>query len=182
MITPVALICHKRPEHTARALERIAAVKPPRFIVISDGPRSAAEREAVGATRALVERLPWKTDLVREYTDENLGCPQRTCTGLDTAFHLFEEVIILEDDTLPDLSFFPYCGDLLVASPWANLVKNIGFGEDAALTADQNPLADRPTEPVSFPLRHPPLELDLALRESDVQELDAAFYRYGFSR
>jgi hypothetical protein len=34
-------------------------------------------------------------------------------SGLDWVFSLFEEAIILEDDCLPDPSFFPFCEELL---------------------------------------------------------------------
>lgn len=40
--------------------------------------------------------------------------------------------------------------------PNANLVSNIGFGSAATHTSEESPLADLPTEPMSFPLSHPP--------------------------
>jgi hypothetical protein len=38
---------------------------------------------------------------------------QRVVSGLNWAFSLVEEAIILEDDCLPDATFFPYCEELL---------------------------------------------------------------------
>ncbi|MED6334929.1 MAG: hypothetical protein VYE81_05970 [Planctomycetota bacterium] len=133
MDTPIFLTCHTRPERTARVLERIADARPRALFVASDGPRNDGEREAVEATRALFERLPWKTELVRDYAEQNLGCPRRTCSGLDSALRLFDEVIVLEDDTLPDPSFFSYCEALLARyrdEPRVMQIKGTCFHED----------------------------------------------------
>ena len=46
----------------------------------------------------------------------------------------------------------------LCINPSVNLVSNIGFGPDALNCKDpHDPLANVPTEPMAFPLRHPPL-------------------------
>lgn len=46
--------------------------------------------------------------------------------------------------------------DALCATPATNLVSNIGFGEGAASFVDpNNPMANRPTVGMTFPLRHP---------------------------
>ena len=42
-----------------------------------------------------------------------MGCRRRVISGLDWVFSLVEEAIILEDDCLPDPSFFPFCTELL---------------------------------------------------------------------
>ena len=40
--------------------------------------------------------------------------------------------------------------------PNINLVSNIGFGKDATFTQVKTPVADLPTEAITFPLSHPP--------------------------
>ena len=47
------------------------------------------------------------------YSDTNLGCAKRVQTGLDYVFENENMAIILEDDTLPDPSFFNFCEELL---------------------------------------------------------------------
>lgn len=47
------------------------------------------------------------------YSDTNLECAKRLQTGLDYVFENEKKAIILEDDTLPDISFFKFCEDLL---------------------------------------------------------------------
>ena len=43
----------------------------------------------------------------------NLGCRKRISSGLDWVFEQVEETIVLEDDCLPDPSFFRFCEELL---------------------------------------------------------------------
>ena len=42
-----------------------------------------------------------------------MGCKERVATGLDWVFSIVEEAIILEDDCLPDPTFFRFCQELL---------------------------------------------------------------------
>ncbi len=46
-------------------------------------------------------------------SEDNLGCDRRIASGLDWVFGHTDRAIILEDDCLPDPSFFPYCQELL---------------------------------------------------------------------
>lgn len=112
MSAPVLLIIYKRPDLTRRALEVIAAAQPFRLFVAADGPRSAAEAEACRAARAVVDDFT-ACEVVRNFADENLGCGIRVHTAIDWAFTLAEELIILEDDCLPNASFFRFCNEML---------------------------------------------------------------------
>jgi hypothetical protein len=113
--TPVALLLFRRPEMTARVFEAIRETRPPKLFLVADGPRPGNDEEALGCeeARAVVERVDWDCDVVREYADENLGLKRRIPSGLDRVFTEVEEAIILEDDCLPHPSFFPYCEELL---------------------------------------------------------------------
>jgi hypothetical protein len=113
--TPVAFLIFNRPETTARVFAEIARARPPKLLVVADGPRAArpAEAEACRATRAVVERVDWDCEVLTNYADENLGCRRRVSTGLEWIFREVEEAIILEDDCLPHPSFFPFCEELL---------------------------------------------------------------------
>jgi hypothetical protein len=113
--TAVALLLFRRPEETARVFERIREARPRRLFLIADGPRSGDEEEARDCerARAVVERVDWPCDVVRDFADENLGLKRRIPSGLDRVFGEAGEAIILEDDCLPHPSFFPYCQELL---------------------------------------------------------------------
>ena len=113
--TPVALLLFRRSEETARVFERIRQARPRKLFLIADGPRPGNQEEARSceAARAVVERVDWPCDVVRDFAEENLGLKRRIPSGLDRVFGEVEEAIVLEDDCLPHPSFFPYCEELL---------------------------------------------------------------------
>jgi hypothetical protein len=128
LTTPVVLIIFKRPELTARVVHALAAVKPRTLLVVADGPRPdrADEREACAAARAVIDRVDWPCEVIRHYSDVNLGCGICPGRGITWAFSLVEEAIVLEDDTIPVPSFFRYCGDLLEKYRHDDRVMHIG--------------------------------------------------------
>lgn len=114
---PVVLIVFNRPEVTRRVLYEIAAAKPTELYIIADGPRSHApeDQSTCEKTRAIVSNsnIDWDCQVYRNYSDVNLGCRQRVVSGLDWVFSQTEAAIILEDDCLPEPSFFSFCSELL---------------------------------------------------------------------
>lgn len=113
--TPIAFCIFNRPALTCRVLEVIAQAKPRRLLVIGDGARANRpdEAELVQQTREVIKNVNWDCDVQVNYAAQNMGCKKRIASGLDWAFQQSEELIILEDDCLPDPSFFSYCQDLL---------------------------------------------------------------------
>ena len=112
---PVAFFVFNRPDTTALVFEAIRQAAPPRLLVVADGPRPdhPGEAERCAAVRAIVAGVDWPCDVSFNFSDINLGCRRRVSTGLDWVFESVEEAIILEDDCLPDQSFFPFCAELL---------------------------------------------------------------------
>jgi hypothetical protein len=115
MHTPVALLIFNRPELTEQVFAEIARARPAKFLVIADGPRpdQKGEAERCAATRAIIERVDWECEVLKNYSDVNLGCGGRPATGIRWVFEQVEEAIILEDDCLPHPTFFRYCEELL---------------------------------------------------------------------
>jgi len=113
--TPVAFFLFRRPDVTARVFAAIAAARPRTLLLVSDGPRPdrAGEAELVARTRSLIDRIDWGCEVRTNFATENLGCKKRFVTGLAWIFKQTEQAIILEDDCLPDPSFFPFCETLL---------------------------------------------------------------------
>jgi hypothetical protein len=113
--TPVALFVFRRPETTRRVFESISRVRPTRLLLIADGPRSDREGEADDCrqVREIVTKVDWPCELSTNFAENNLGCQERMISGINWVFSLVEEAIILEDDCLPDLSFFQFCQELL---------------------------------------------------------------------
>lgn len=90
--------------------------RPPRLLVVADGPRDTHPEDSLktAEVRNLIERgVDWDCEVVTNYSDKNLGCARRVASGLDWAFSKEERLIVLEDDCLPDFSFFRFCDELL---------------------------------------------------------------------
>ena len=113
MNAAVLLIIYKRPELTRRALALIAAAKPSRLFVAADGPRNEAEADACRAARLAVTEFEGDCELVTDFAEGNLGCGIRVHTAITWAFTMTEELVILEDDCVPNASFFRFCDELL---------------------------------------------------------------------
>lgn len=113
--TPVIFLIFNRPDTAARVFETIRQARPSLLIVIADGPRKDVDGDDARcrAARAIVDRVDWPCEVVRQYSETNLGCRRRVSSGLTCAFEMVEEAIILEDDCVPDPSFFRFCEELL---------------------------------------------------------------------
>ncbi|MBW4651339.1 MAG: glycosyltransferase family 2 protein [Kastovskya adunca ATA6-11-RM4] len=113
--TPVAFVIFNRPHTTEKVFEAIRQAKPPKLLVIADGPREdkPGEAEKCAAARAIIEQVDWDCEVLKNYSDVNLGCGRRPSSGFDWVFDTVEEAIILEDDCVPDPTFFRFCEDLL---------------------------------------------------------------------
>ena len=112
--TPVVLIAFNRPRLTRRTLEAIREAKPEELYLVADGPRSDRREDAdlCAAVRAELEGVDWQCEVNRKFSELNLGCEANVELGLDWVFSHVERAIILEDDCIPDPSFFPFCEEL----------------------------------------------------------------------
>lgn len=114
--TPVALFIYNRPSKTERVLDQISTAEPQRLLVVSDGPQSqdASDIKRCERTREVVrDGVDWKCDVAWNTTDTNMGLKHRFVTGLRWIFQREHEAIILEDDCVPNESFFNFCSVIL---------------------------------------------------------------------
>lgn len=111
--TPIVFLIFRRPDLTAQVFEQIRAARPAKLLVVADGPRNAEEAPLCEQARKVTEQIDWDCEVLRNYSDINLGCRERMASGLTWAFEQVEAAIILEDDCLPHPSFFRYCETLL---------------------------------------------------------------------
>ena len=113
--TPVAFLIFNRPDTTATVFEAIAKARPATLLVVADGPRASrpGEEELCAAARAVIDRVDWPCRVLTNFSNHNLGCRGRVSSGIDWVFSLVEEAIFLEDDCLPDPTFFPFCEQML---------------------------------------------------------------------
>lgn len=112
---PVCLLIYHRPELTQRVFDAVRIARPRTLLVVADGPKPDDTVDAMlcQAARAVVDQVDWECEVLTDFAPTNLGLRVRVSSGLSWVFEQVEEAIILEDDCLPDSSFFPYCAELL---------------------------------------------------------------------
>jgi hypothetical protein len=112
---PVVLFLFNRPEMLACVIDVLRRVRPRLIFVVADGPRPDYPQDAArcSASRTIVERLDWSCHVVRDFAETNMGCDARIITGLDWVFREVSEAIVIEDDVVPDASFFSWCARML---------------------------------------------------------------------
>jgi hypothetical protein len=113
--TPVALVAFNRPDTTRIVMAEIRKAQPAKLLLIADGPRPdhPEDYEQCAATRAVMEEVDWDCEVLRNYSELNLGCGLRPASGFDWVFQNVTEAILLEDDCVPDSTFFRFCDELL---------------------------------------------------------------------
>lgn len=113
--TPILFLIFNRPSTTKRVFEQISKIKPKLLFIAADGPRNnyPDDIEKCQQTRKIVEKIDWDCEVKTLFRDKNLGCKYGVSAAIDWFFENVDEGIILEDDCLPDPSFFSFCQSLL---------------------------------------------------------------------
>ena len=114
-ISPILFLIFNRPETTKKVFSAIKEVQPPRLYIAADGPRSEQPDEAdhCELARTIATKVDWDCEVKTLFRDQNLGIRIAVSQAIDWFFEQEPEGIILEDDCLPDQSFFWFCKELL---------------------------------------------------------------------
>lgn len=112
---PVLFLVFNRPDLARRVFARIREARPARLFIAADGPRPGRpdDVEACRESRLLAERVDWPCEVSTLFRETNLGCRAAVSSAISWFFERVEAGIVLEDDCLPDPSFFPFCSELL---------------------------------------------------------------------
>lgn len=113
MKTPVLLLMFNRPDTTARVFDAIRKAKPSKLFIAADGARNDAEWDLCNKTRDVVKNVDWECEVHTLFRDKNLGLGNGMDSAISWFFDNVEQGIILEDDCLPDPSFFTFCENML---------------------------------------------------------------------
>jgi|SaaInlStandDraft_4_1057021.scaffolds.fasta_scaffold22596_2 hypothetical protein len=114
--TAVLFLVFNRLDVTKQVFESIRAAKPPRLYIAADGARETREGEeqkVKDVRKYITSNIDWKCKVKTLFREENLGCTIAVSGAIDWFFENEEMGIILEDDCIPDISFFAYCNFLL---------------------------------------------------------------------
>ena len=113
--TPILFLIFNRPDTTRIVFNRIREIRPERLYVAADAPREGRVKEIAlcEEARRIIDDVDWPCEVKTLFRDRNLGCKQAISSALTWFFEQEERGVNLEDDCLPDLTFFPFCEELL---------------------------------------------------------------------
>jgi hypothetical protein len=114
-LIPVLFIIFNRPDNTQRVFNAIRKARPARMFVAADGPREdrPGEVEKCQACRAIIDQVDWDCEVCTNFRELNLGIKIGVTSAINWFFQNVENGIILEDDCLPNSSFFIFCQIML---------------------------------------------------------------------
>lgn len=114
--TPVLLVAFNRPEALKTTLHSVLSVRPSKIYVSVDGPRKthSDDNHKISAIREILkERMDQQCQIVTKFNNQNLGCAKAVTSAIDWLFEFESSGIILEDDCVPDHTFFEFCTQML---------------------------------------------------------------------
>jgi len=129
--TPILLLVFNRPEQALLVFRQIRLQQPEQLFIAADGPRADRPEEAAlcEATRtAVLNGIDWPCKVETLFRPHNLGCGKAVSTAIDWFFGHVEEGIILEDDCVPDPTFFSFCTAMLTKYRLSPNIMHINAG------------------------------------------------------
>ena len=170
----VLLITFNRPDATSRVFAAIRQSKPQTLYIASDGPRPTVQGEysrVQNLRQHILGGIDWPCQVKTLFRDKNLGCGRSVSEAISWLFASESHGIILEDDCVPDQSFFPFCAELLHHYRNEPQIMHI---------AGTNSLTKRNTPDFSYEFARTPLVWGWATWARAWQEYDLSFstWRY----
>jgi acetyltransferase-like isoleucine patch superfamily enzyme len=113
--TPILFLIYKRPSTTQKVFDAIRAARPKKLFVAANGPNPEKESdyEKCEETRNIIKQVDWDCELITLFRSNHLNVGLSVSSSITWFFEQVEEGIILEDDCLPNTTFFRFCEELL---------------------------------------------------------------------
>jgi hypothetical protein len=125
---PVLFIIFNKTEETKRVFDVIRSQEPEFLFIAADGPRPDRPYEIEKCEyirRWAIENIDWDCEVKTLFREENIGCGRGPSEAISWFFEHVDEGIILEDDCLPNGSFFRFCEENLVKYRFDNRISII---------------------------------------------------------
>jgi hypothetical protein len=114
--TPILFLIFNRPDTSKKVFEAIKQIRPSDLFIAADGPRSNHVNDATLCKQVreeVMSSIDWKCNVHTLFRDENVGCGRAVEQAITWFFEHVGQGIILEDDVLPDKTFFYFCEEML---------------------------------------------------------------------
>ena len=112
---PVLFLGFNRPDLASIVLGRLRECGVRKLFVALDGPRAGNNSDAhlCAEMKSLIDNIDWVDEKVILNRSVNLGCGRAVSEAITWFFQHVDRGIIVEDDCLPDPSFFTFCEEML---------------------------------------------------------------------
>jgi len=112
---PILFLVFNRYETTFQVFETIKKERPKKLYIAADGPRNNVKDDLNKClkVREIFEMVDWDCEVFTLFQDSNLGPGKSQMTAINWFFEHENEGVILEDDALPDKTFYMFCYLLL---------------------------------------------------------------------
>jgi len=114
---PILFLIFNRPEPTLKVFESIKQQKPSKLFIACDGPRihvNGEEEIVQNLRKSIIDRIDWDCEVYTLFQNVNLGCGKSLSTAISWFFDNVEMGVILEDDVLPESTFYSFMQQMLV--------------------------------------------------------------------
>lgn len=111
----VLLVFFVREKQVKLVFDEIKKARPSKLYLYQDGPRKnhPDDYEKIAKCREIVSNIDWECEVHTLFQERNMGCDPSGHISHNWMLNDAGMGIILEDDTVPSQSFFPYCKELL---------------------------------------------------------------------
>lgn len=107
--TPILIIAYNRPSKLQSLITRLRIYKPNKVLVFIDGAKNdEKDREKVNLVKKEILQIDWNCQLTVSESEKNLGVGLAVSKAITWGFEIYSELIILEDDVIPNLTFFNF--------------------------------------------------------------------------
>jgi hypothetical protein len=110
---PILILVYNRPDFLKRLIFVLKKIKPKKIYIKGDGPKQDSDNEKCRAVKKVIKNINWNCRVMTNFNKKNMGCRASVSDGINWFFTKEEMGVILEDDCLPNNSFFKYCEILL---------------------------------------------------------------------
>lgn len=112
---PILFIVFRRPETTLRVFNVIREIRPRKLYISCNAPNELDQDEVLRCqhVRSIVSEIDWDCQVYTNFRDVPVDSRTSIENAINWMFENEEYGIILEDDVLPDVTFFEYVKQLL---------------------------------------------------------------------